>query len=60
MRRSARRADFDCVGVRVRLDLDDGGHMDPVQTKLLLLMMLISLLFAAQALTQGGGVAALP
>jgi hypothetical protein len=43
-----------------RLDLDDGGHMDPVQTKLFLLMMLISLLFAAQALAQAGGVAALP
>ncbi len=34
--------------------------MDPVQTKLFLLVMLISLLFAAQALTQSGGLAALP
>ena len=34
--------------------------MDPVQTKLFLLMMLISLLFAAQALAQAGGVGALP
>lgn len=34
--------------------------MDPVQTKLLFLMMLIGLLFAAQALAQTGGVAALP
>lgn len=60
MRRAAGRADFDCVGVGPRLDLDDGGHVDPVQTKLFLLMMLVSLLFAGQVLTQAGTFAALP
>ena len=34
--------------------------MDPVQTKLFLLMTLVSLLFSAQLITQGGGFAALP
>jgi hypothetical protein len=34
--------------------------MDPVQTKLFLLMLLASLLFSAQALAQAGGFAALP
>jgi hypothetical protein len=34
--------------------------MDPVQTKLLLLMTLVSLLYAAQLTTQAGAFAALP
>ena len=34
--------------------------MDPVQTKLFLLMTLVSLLFASQLMTQAGGFAALP
>jgi hypothetical protein len=34
--------------------------MDPVQTKLFLLMALVSLLFAAQAVMQAGGVLASP
>jgi len=34
--------------------------MDPVQTKLLLLMMLMCLLFAAQLMTQAGAFAAVP
>lgn len=33
--------------------------MDPVQMRLFLLVMLVSLLFSAQALTQAGGLAAL-
>lgn len=34
--------------------------MDPVQTKLFLLMMLACLMFAAQLMAQAGGLAALP
>jgi len=34
--------------------------MDPVQTKLFLLMTLVSLLLASQLMTQAGGFAALP
>lgn len=34
--------------------------MDPVQAKLFLLMTLVSLLFAAQLMTQAGAFAALP
>jgi hypothetical protein len=34
--------------------------MDPTQTKLFLMMTLVSLLFAAQLMTQTGAFAALP
>jgi hypothetical protein len=60
MRRAPRRADFCSVGGAVTAVLEFGGHMDPVQAKLFLLMTLVSLLFASQLMTQGGAFAALP
>jgi hypothetical protein len=60
MGRAARRADSIAEAFAPRLDLEDGGHMDPVQTKFLFLMTLTCLLFAAQLMTQTGAFAALP
>lgn len=37
-----------------------GGQMEPTQSKLFLMITLVSLLFAAQLLTQTGAFAALP
>jgi hypothetical protein len=46
--------------LRPRRVPEPGDAMDPTQTKLFLIMTLVSLLFAAQLATQTGAFAALP
>ena len=54
-------ADSEPTAVRRRSSRINGDtRMEPTQTRLFLMMMLVTLLFAAQLMTQTGAFAALP
>jgi hypothetical protein len=61
MPESARRADSEGDAMRPRRLPDFGDHMHPShQTRLLLMMTMVSLFLVAQLMSQSGALAALP